>query len=48
MKRSADDFLRDVVERAGHAAEHVAGMTKEQFIADRRTQWRGGQPGRQT
>ena len=27
---------RDVVERAQHAAEHISGMTKEQFVADRR------------
>ena len=38
MRRTADDFLRDVVERAGHAAKHIDDMTKEQFIADRRTQ----------
>jgi len=35
VKRTADDFLRDAVERAQHAAEHIRGMTKEQFLADR-------------
>jgi uncharacterized protein with HEPN domain len=37
VKRTADDFLRDAVERAQHAAEHIRGMTKEQFLADRRS-----------
>jgi len=27
MKRTADDFLRDVVERAQHAAEHISGTS---------------------
>jgi uncharacterized protein with HEPN domain len=38
MKRSAEDFLRDIVARAEHAAGHISGITKEQFAADRRTQ----------
>jgi uncharacterized protein with HEPN domain len=37
MKRTADDYLRDIVERAQHAAEYIRGMSKEQFFADQRT-----------
>lgn len=37
MRRTADDFLRDIVQRATHAAQYIGGMSKEQFFTDQRT-----------